>query len=384
MKCQADRITVNGQPESGIDPLDITAPESSQVTWDMADRQHWPDVLTLCDRPNPGNNPTYEIGVMKYKGRVVLDFDDKPIRNFRIPATISSKVEGLRMEAWLRADNRLSFGDIEARVMTAVKAGERGPIFDRRALSKRANIARDRFGLISWVRKRGNEAKVNFMNNLRTQAQKDNNLATDKDLDQPQRAQLQSLGVGRNKARTATTRGERRAARAGSSVAGPISAAATAGPSDALAESSDDEDDLTDDSDVEEALQATHIQDQASEEDADDADSVSSSLIDPSDSRHNQPTNVQEVADLRRALEDTTGHFLILTGQEPQPTNPGDNYFSQWATLQEQFRSIWESRGNPGQAPRLNARDRWTGGISQYNLAETIREETDDEEPESE
>ena len=354
----------------------------------MRDRQHWPDVLTLWDRPNPWNNPTYEIGFMKYKGRTVLDYNDKPIRNFRIPATISSKVEGLRMEAWLRADERLSFGDIEARVMTKVKAGKIAPIFDRRALSKRANIARERTGLISWVRKRGNEAKVNFMDSLRTQAQRENNLATDKDLEKQQKARLELLGVDKAKESLAPTRKDRieklnrRAGGTGSPVAGPSSAAATAGPSDPIAATSSDEDDSTDDTDVEEALQATHIQDQASEEDADDADSVSSSLIDPADARHDQPTNVQEVADLRRALEDTTSHFLFLTGQEPQPTNPGDNYFSQWATLQEQFRSIWESRGNPGEAPRLDARDRWTGGISQYTLAETITEETDDEESE--
>lgn len=379
-------MIVNGQPETGIDALDITAPESSQVTWDMRDRRHWPDVLTLWDRPDPWNNPTYEIGVMRYKGRVVLDYDDKPIRNFRIPATISSKVEGLRMEAWLRADDRLSFGDIEARVMTTVKAGQRKPIFDRRALSKRANIARERSGLISWVRRRGNEAKVNFLDDLRTQAQKDNNLATDKDLDKQQKALLELLGVDKARASNAPTRNERieslnrRAAGTGSSVAGPSSAAAIAGPSDPAIATSSGEDDSTDDTDVEETLQVTHIQDQASEEDADDVGSVSSSLIDPADSRHDQPTNVQEVADLRRALEDTTGHFLTLTGQESQPTNPGDNYFSQWGTLQEQFRSIWESRGNPGEAPRLNARDRWTGGISQYNLAETIREEMDEDE----
>ena len=325
---------------------------------------------------------------MTYKGRIVLDFADRPIRNFRIPATISSKVEGLRMEAWLRADNRITFADIEARTRT--KIGSKGkiePVFDKRSLSKRASLARQRAGLISWVHKRGREAQTEFMDNLRTQAQKDNNLATDKDLDPAQKAQHQLLGLDQDKKSNAPTRPDRiskikRTAATGGTVAGPSSAAATAGPSDPVAATSGDNDDLTDDTDVGEALQEPYIQDQAPEDDTDDEGSISSSLIDPPDSRHDQPTNDDEVADLRRALENTRVNFRDWAGQEPQPTNPGDNYFSQWGMLQEQFRHIWESRGNPGEAPRLRAKDRWTGGISQWYLAEEIGEWVGQEESE--
>ena len=322
---------------------------------------------------------------MKYKGRVVLDFEDRPIRNFRIPATISSKVEGLRLEAWLRTDNRLSFADIEARVRTEVgDDGKRAPIFDKRILSKRASNARKRAGLISWVHKRGRERQTAFMDSLRTQAQRDNNLAKDSDLVAQQWAEHELLGVDKNKKSIAPTRNPRisklqRTAATPRPVAGPSSAApaATAGPSNPAAATNDEEGDLTDDTDVEEAFQQTHIQDPAPEDDTDDESSVSSSLIDPADSRHDQPTNVDEVAQLRRALRETTGHFYLLTGEHPQPTNPGDNYFSQWGMLQEEFRNTWTSRGNPGEAPRLRARDRWTGGISQYGSAEMVREESE-------
>lgn len=273
------------------------------------------------------------------------------------------------MEAWLRTDNRLSFADIEARVRTKIKAGKRVPIYDRRALSKRASNARQRAGLISWVHKAGREAQTNFMDNLRTQAQKDNNLATDKNPTKQQKSQHDLLGLNEDKISNAPTHDDR-VKKMKRTAAGPSSAAAA---------TSSDEDDLADDTDVGEALQETHIQDPAPEDDTDDEGSVSSRIIDPADSRHDQPTNVDEVAYLRRALRETTGQFFMVTGQQPQPTNPGDNYFSQWGMLQEEFRNVWTSQGNPGEAPRLPARDKWTGGISQYGSAVMVGEEVDDE-----
>ena len=71
--------------------------------------------------------------------------------------------------------------------------------------------------------------------------------------------------------------------------------------------------------------------------------------------------------------------FQDLTGQEPVLTNPADNYFSQWSMLLEQFRILWATNGNVVEAPRLVARDRWTGGISQYYLAEEIGLADEDE-----
>lgn len=319
---------------------------------------------------------------MKYKGRVVLDCHKNPIRNFRIPLTISSKVEGLRVESWLRSDDRLALADIEARVWTKVNdKGKTVPTFDKRALSKRASNARTRAGLISWLPKKGRDPQTAFMDRLRTQAQIDRNLATDKDLTSEQKANYALIGLNENKKSEAPTRESRikkikRTAGAGVTVAGPSSAAANAGPSDPVATASGDDDDLT------EAVHETHIRDQDSEDDTEDEASTSSSLIDPLDARHDQPTNPQEEALLRGALANTVQHFLSLTRQEPVLTNPGDNYFSQWGMLQEQFRVLWAAGGNAIEAPRLIARERWTGGISQYYLAEEIEEVADDDESE--
>lgn len=365
--------------------MDITAVESTQIAWDMGDRRFWPNNITLWERPNPWVNPTYEIGVMKYKGRVVLDYAGNPIRNFRIPLTISSKVEGLRIESWMRSDDRLTLSDIEAREWTKdAPGGRKVPTFDRRALSKRASNARTRAGLISWVAKKGRDRQTTFMDALRTPEQRARNLATDQDLTSEQKANYALLGLNEDKISEAPSRKERidkikRTAGTGGTVARPSLGTANAGPSDPVATASGDDDSSTDEKDGDEAVQETHIRDPASGDDTDDEGSESSSLIDPFDSRHDQPLDPREEALLQRALANTVQEFLFLTGQEPVQTNLGDNYFSQWSMLQEQLRILWAARGNTVEAPRLRSRGRWTGGISRYYVAEVIEVADDDE-----
>ena len=377
-KDRADQITVNQQPETGNDPLDITAVESTQITWDIGDRRFWPRHLTLWNRPAPWKNPTYEVGIMKYKGHVVLDFAGNPIRDFRIPLTVSSKVEGLRMEAWMRCDDRLTLGDIMARLWTKDAPGVgKVPMYDRRALSKRACNARIKAGLVSWMLRRGRDAQTAFMDNLRTPAQRAQNLITDKDLTKHQKGNYEMLGLNENKRSSAPTR-ENRINKIKRAAGTDDTGVTIAGPSPVGAEDSEN-DSFTDDQDVDEAVQEPRVRDHVSGDDADDEGSVSSSLIDPLDSRHDQPIDPQEEAALRRALENTVEVFQDLTGQEPVLTNPADNYFSQWSMLQEQFRIQRAANGNVVEAPRLVARDRWTGGIYQYYLAEEIGVADEDE-----
>ena len=393
-----DHFIVNRQPDSGSHPLDITAVHSAQITWDLTDRRFWPRILTLWERPLPWDNPNYEIGVMKYKGRVVIDCDDKPIRNFRsLPLTISSKVEGLRMEAWLRADTRITFPDIAARMWTewSPKDGKIAPKYRHRALSKRPSNARTRCGLISWLKKRGREAQTEYMDSFRTPAQRMANLGVGRDLNAHEKARYSLLGLNERKESEAPTRQDRidkikRVAASGGTLADAAAATATTagGDDDDTAEDTDideavqeaqTQDQAAEDTDVDEAVEEAQTQDQGAEDDTEDDISASSSLLDPFDSRNDEPMGPGEEALLEDALSDTVEHFLSLTGQEPALTHPGDNYFSQWGMLQEQLRSLWAAGGNAIEVPRLRARDRWTGGISQYHLAELIEGEEDDE-----
>ena len=369
---QADQITANRQPASGDDPLDVTAPYHTQITWDLEDRSQWPNVLTLWQPPEPRNNPTYDVGVMKYNGHVVLDCSGTPIRDFRIPLTISSRIEGLRIEAWMRADNRLTLGDIASRMWTKDgSGGAKVPSFDRRALSKRASLARCKAALISWLSKRGRDEHTAFMDSLRTPEQRANNKATDRDLTSEQREYYANIGGDEDKPSNAPTRTIMGASGEDDTVAGSSSGAANAGPADPAAAANSEDDSLMNvDSGNDAADSESPAQEQASGNDSDDEGSLASSLVDPFDSRHEEPTNHQERALLRRALEITVEHFAFITGQQPEQTNPDDNYFSQWGMLQGQLTSLWTALGNTTEAPRLKARGRWTEGISQFEFAE--------------
>ena len=369
---QADQITANRQPASGDERLDVTAPYNTQITWDLEDRSQWPNILTLWQPPVPRDSPIYQVGVMRYNGHVVLDTSGSPIRDFRIPLTISSRIEGLRIEAWMRADNRLTLGDIVSRMWTRDgPGGAKVPFFDRRALSKRASLARCKAGIISWLPKRGRDEHTAFMDSLRTPEQRANNRATDRDLTAQERDDYAKIGGGENKSSNAPTRNILGASGEDDTVAGSSSGAANAEPAGpAAAASSEDDNTMNVDSGNDAADTESAAQEQASGNDSDDEGSLASSLVDPFDSRHEEPTNSQERASLRRALEITVEDFRVITGQQPEQTNPDDNYFSQWGMLQGQLSSLWTAVGNATQAPRLKARGRWTDGISQFEFAE--------------
>ena len=377
---QADQIAVNRAPDRGADPLDVTAPISSQMHWDLKNRVHWPPRLHLWNRPISGTNPMYDIGVMRYKGHVVLDTAGKPIRGFRIPLIISSQIEGLRIEAWMRSDDRLLLGDIEARLWTKdAPEGGRRPFYGRRTLSKRASDARTRAGLISWVPKKGRDAQTDFMDQLRTPEQRARNEARYTDLTTQQKHAYAKIGLDENKESTAPSRKKRirkikqGAAGASASTSSTSGAANVGSAGDPMMVDSED-DSVGDESDSK--LQT--------ERRVSDEESVSSDLVDPLDSRNDQPTSLEEETLLQRALEITVDSFVSFSGQQPEMTNRGENYFSQWAILQEQHRVLWTRRqhnshtdendgsSNAPPVPMLRGRGRWTGGISQFENSEEI------------
>lgn len=378
LKNSADEITANEKPRCGDDPVDITAPYETQITWDLENRSLWPPRLHLWQCPNTLKNPTYDIGILRHKGHVVLDTWEEPIRDFRIPLTICSRVEGLRIEAWMRGDNRLTLGDIEARLWTKIVPGVgRRPSFDRRVLSKRASLDRCRTGLISWLPKRGRDEQTAFMDSLRTPEQRAKNQVTDQDLNTQQRAHYAKIGLNESKQSNAPTRAERirkiKRAAEGDDTMAVLDPGAGTEPADSVDPASEKDDDAMDIDDTDEARSVTQVQEQTTEEDSDTEGSVSSSLLDPFDSRHEPPTNSLERAFLRQAIDVTVQDFRDLAQQQPELPDEYDNYYSQWGVLQQQWRALWEAEGNTSQAPVLKSRGRWTDGISQYEFAEIQR-----------
>ena len=64
------------------------------------------------------NRPSHDVSWLFDEGRVVLDLDNDPIKDFKdIPLTLSSAVEGALMEAISRLDNRIQIYDFWARLL---------------------------------------------------------------------------------------------------------------------------------------------------------------------------------------------------------------------------------------------------------------------------
>lgn len=215
------------------------------------------------------------------------------------------------------------------------------------------------------------------MDGLRTPEQRTKNQVTEQDLNTQQRGHYASIGLDESKQSNAPTRAERirkikRAAGGGGNVAVSNPGAETE-PTDPVNPSSDKDDNAMDIDDTDEANSETQVQEQTSEEDSDTEGSVSSSLLDPFDSRHEPPTNSLERAFLRQAIDVTVQDFRDLAQQQPELPDEYDNYYSQWGVLQQQWRNLWEAEGNTSEVPVLKSRGRWTDGISQYEFAEIRR-----------
>lgn len=70
-------------------------------------------MVEETDRPTP----KYRVNWMYHEGRVILDLDHHPVKDYRdIPLTLSSKVEGGLMEAIRRIDPRITMNDFWARL----------------------------------------------------------------------------------------------------------------------------------------------------------------------------------------------------------------------------------------------------------------------------
>ena len=386
---------------------------ATQIHWDFKNRAHWPRVLDFWARPNPWNNPTYNVGFMRYKGHLVLDYSGEPINDFRIPLTISSRVEGLRVQAWLRSDNRLTLADIEARMWTKnATGGGKKPFYGGRCLSKRESLSLVKVGLANWMFKAGNDGPREYMDSLRTPQQKANNLALGRDLTRGERAIHEVLSKKENNALTREERLSKieemtRMAR-GEEARGTSPRAANAELEDPVAAtSSEDESDGSPEPESEPEHQAFDADNAVADPaDADSANAdpaeidpadildVDSDFDDPYDCRNFPPVNPLEESLLQEALEATVDHFIELTGQQPAPTDRGENYFSQWAELQAEFRRLWIARYAPAvnpdaylqfedipgvpPVPRLRRRGCWTIGISYFEFS-VIEDDEDDE-----
>ena len=360
----ADHITAHELPDHGIDSMDITSFHPDQRDWSSS-RAHWPTILTLWAEP-PGPRPIYHIGYLRFNGQLILDYSGTPIRAFQnLPLTISSAVKGFRLEAWIRQDiKRLRVNDILARLRTWDSPNGRVPLHKNGDFTDRAHFFRMKAGLVTFRSSSAvpQVAARNYMDSLRTPAQRASNLATDRDLTPDQLATLKEIS---RVARTNAVAGPGAGASAGAPANGPAPALArgrariptrrparapTSSPSPTSTTSS---------------RSSQRRRQHAAPQPA--TPPTPGPVQNLPDSRDAVPETCKESYALSNALQETVQHFQKLTGQLPKHTNTAQSYSAQWNALQAQFEPIWKSQRPAEEIPQLFKLCKWTGGICCWN-----------------
>ena len=260
-------LTHLGHPpdRSTTDVNDITAYVVAQRTWGGQD-QHQPQANRLWEHPGAHTMPTYTVGDMMHQGRVVVGLNGDHVRDFRnLPKAISSKVEGWRVNAWVREDERIGHDDIMARLRTEVVANTRKRIFSKRKIEGRLTRARDALGLIAWNRRddAAGRGKKQYFDSLRSAHQKANNLSVGRSLTQQERAAAKSRAM--NTRHYATTGASNAAYIAGIQARAGASSSNVAGQSGQAGEEDSDEEE----SETEENVEGDDMEEDESEEEDD-------------------------------------------------------------------------------------------------------------------
>ena len=342
--------------------MDLTSFHPDQRDWGSS-RAHWPTILTFWAEP-PGPRPTYPVGYLLFNGQLILDYAGTPIRAFRnLPLTISSAVKGFRLEAWMRQDfKRLRVHDILARLRTRNTPNGRVPLHKQGDFTDRVHFFRVKAGLVTF-RPQNSAPRVaarNYMDSLRTPAQRANNLAIDQDLTPNQVATLKEISRG-IRANALAGPGAGASANAPANVPAPAPARVPARvPARIPAPAPTPSPTVTPPSGSSQRRRQHAAPRPATPP-------TPAPVRNLPDSRDAVPETCKESYTLVKALDETILHFNMLTGQPPKQTNTAKSYSAQWNALQAQFTQIWKSQRPAEEIPQLFKLCKWTGGISCWN-----------------
>ncbi|KAF6241800.1 hypothetical protein HO173_000512 [Letharia columbiana] len=144
---------------------DETAFKIEHADWD-SDRAHLPGICWRYNEdednnPRPSDNPGY----MRFKGMIVLDSNDSPVKDWpQLPVTLSSKIRGYRLEIMSRENPHLEYKDFIARMPSVIEktkkdkdTGETEVVIEAPDPNVVCNMRMLRFrrdkGLLSWTEK---------------------------------------------------------------------------------------------------------------------------------------------------------------------------------------------------------------------------------------
>ncbi|KAL9002311.1 MAG: hypothetical protein Q9188_004749 [Gyalolechia gomerana] len=169
-KAEAMCSWVHPQPH-GHAADDRTAPVSfplDQLSWGFKDRANYPPINFVLNRQGY-THPTYDVLHWYYNGLLVLDLENKPVKDFlHLPPTVSSKIPGGHIEALLRFDDRTTFADIRARMPPRILSCRNGKTTERPlkklgALSAATARYREMAGCLNWHDRMGSQVLNDYI-----------------------------------------------------------------------------------------------------------------------------------------------------------------------------------------------------------------------------
>lgn len=140
-------------PAQGDDPSDRTAFTLAQQTWGNDKREQRPDILFYIQEvkiDSPQEGIPWEFG-----GRRVIDRNNHGMRYFSdCPVTISSEIEGFRLDAMQKLNPNIMWADILGRAPDKrIKRGKERKLQVQTAFSNKSSRFRHTAGVLSWASK---------------------------------------------------------------------------------------------------------------------------------------------------------------------------------------------------------------------------------------
>ncbi|KAL9601198.1 MAG: hypothetical protein Q9219_002698 [cf. Caloplaca sp. 3 TL-2023] len=147
------------QPAHGRDELDVTSYWEAHHTWGFKNREERPDILFNWLEPEQKRTRP---GIMEHQGRIVIDTENHPVKDWPIPFCLSSAVEPGRLEAMSRENgNQISKRDFRARMPATVlkRDGRNEAPITENAIGMRRFRFRDETGSLAWEKRDGTNGR---------------------------------------------------------------------------------------------------------------------------------------------------------------------------------------------------------------------------------
>ncbi|KAL8646664.1 MAG: hypothetical protein Q9210_006008 [Variospora velana] len=365
-------------------------------------REDFPDILFVYTRPYT-RQPAGQKRYLYVNGMLVIDSTNRPVRAWpELNLTVSSNVEGFRLEALQRTNPHISATDILARMPPNITRAKKGEVevipqqLKPNALSMRKRVFRGNNGMLSWTPREGTMEIKNYLDSLlgpelvAQNSTRDMRPLSAKEIEQI----MFVLGKGKHPERS----------RHKSPPAVSVRKRKTEQQQDPQVQQ-DETSDIEIPSDLEDHFEPMDLDDQKHDEPSDT--DVLSSLEDPVepsvmdevqdqffidleaaaaygldlddifDCRNYTPTTLDERQVVATATQAAINDFYILLGTSldiPADLNFWwESYNTQWLAVQEALETAWVWRGwNLDECPELSRYPRFEGLLLEWMYADGV------------